>query len=68
MSIALLLIPLALLLLGVAIWAFFWAVDNDQFEDLDTVARGMAEDDPPPVAATTPPTPPEALPSGRTGP
>ena len=38
MSIALLLIPLALLLLAAAIAAFFWAVDNDQFEDLDEAA------------------------------
>ena len=68
MSVSLLLIPLALVLLAAAVGAFFWAVDNDQFEDLDTVARGMVEDDPPPAAATTPPTPPEALPSGRTGP
>ena len=34
MSIALLLIPLGLLLLGVAVWAFFWAVNNDQFLSL----------------------------------
>ena len=33
-----LLIPLSLLLLAVAVWAFFWAVDNDQFDDLDTPA------------------------------
>ncbi|MFM2289359.1 MAG: Cytochrome oxidase maturation protein cbb3-type [Pseudomonadota bacterium] len=47
MSIALLLIPLALVLLGAAVYAFFWAVDNDQFEDLDNVARHLLDDDPP---------------------
>jgi len=36
MNILLLLIPLSLLFLGVAVWMFFWAVDHDQFEDLDT--------------------------------
>jgi cbb3-type cytochrome oxidase maturation protein len=47
MTIALLLIPLALILLGAAVYAFFWAVDNDQFEDLDNVARHLLDDDPP---------------------
>jgi cbb3-type cytochrome oxidase maturation protein len=44
-----LLIPLAIGLLAVAIWAFVWAVRNDQFEDLDTEAsRILFDDDPPP--------------------
>jgi cbb3-type cytochrome oxidase maturation protein len=29
-------IPLSLALVVGAVWAFFWAVDNDQFEDLET--------------------------------
>lgn len=49
MSVALLLIPLALLLLAVAIGAFFWAVDNDQFEDLDTVGDALLDLEPPPA-------------------
>jgi cbb3-type cytochrome oxidase maturation protein len=32
------LIPLSLVLLLGAVWAFFWAVDHDQFDDLDTPA------------------------------
>jgi cbb3-type cytochrome oxidase maturation protein len=44
MSVALLLIPLALVLLAAAVGAFFWAVDNDQFEDLDTVANHLLDD------------------------
>ena len=36
MNILLLLIPLSLLFLVGAVWAFFWAVNNDQFDDLDT--------------------------------
>ena len=38
MSILYVLIPLALLLLGIAVWAFFWAVGSGQFDDLDTPA------------------------------
>ena len=36
MNILLLLIPISLLLLGAAIWAFVWAVRSGQFDDLDT--------------------------------
>ena len=36
MNILLLLIPLSLLFLVGAVCAFFWAVNNDQFDDLDT--------------------------------
>jgi cbb3-type cytochrome oxidase maturation protein len=32
------LIPLAVLLLVVALWGFFWAVRSGQFDDLDTPA------------------------------
>ena len=45
MSILYLLIPLALLLLGGAVWAFFWAVGNGQFDDLDTPAIHILLDD-----------------------
>nr|WP_300306805.1 cbb3-type cytochrome oxidase assembly protein CcoS [Halomonas sp.] len=50
MSILFLLIPLSLILLGLAIWAFFWAVRNDQFEDLEGPAYRILfdDDDPPP--------------------
>jgi len=39
------LIPLALLILGGAVWAFFWAVGNGQFDDLDTPAIRIILDD-----------------------
>ena len=45
MSILYILIPLALLLLGVAVWAFFWAVGSGQFDDLDTPAVRVVMDD-----------------------
>jgi cbb3-type cytochrome oxidase maturation protein len=44
-SILYLLIPLALLLLGLAVWAFFWAVGSGQFDDLDTPAMRVVMDD-----------------------
>jgi cbb3-type cytochrome oxidase maturation protein len=44
MSIALLLIPLALLLLIAAVAAFFWAVDAGQFDNLDHVADHALDD------------------------
>jgi cbb3-type cytochrome oxidase maturation protein len=42
-----LLIPLSIVLLGVAVWAFFWAVNEGQFEELDEPSRIVLEDDPP---------------------
>jgi cbb3-type cytochrome oxidase maturation protein len=45
MSILYVLIPLALVVLGVAVWAFFWAVGNGQFDDLDTPAMRILLDD-----------------------
>lgn len=51
MSILYLLIPLGLLMLALALWAFFWAVRSGQFEDLDSPAVQVLLDDdraPPP--------------------
>ena len=45
MNILLLLIPLSLMLLVVAIWAFAWAVKRGQFDDLDTPAIDILRDD-----------------------
>lgn len=45
MSILYLLIPLSLILLGLAVWAFFWAVKNDQFDDLEGPAYRILFDD-----------------------
>ena len=52
MSILFVLIPLAMLFLGIAIWAFLWAVDHDQFEDLDQVANSILFDDDLPAPST----------------
>ncbi|KAB7628195.1 cbb3-type cytochrome oxidase assembly protein CcoS [Alkalilimnicola sp. S0819] len=45
MNIILVLIPLGIMLLGVAIWAFFWAVNNGQFDDLDSPAYRILMED-----------------------
>lgn len=44
-SILFALIPLAIALLALAIWAFFWAVRAGQFDDLDTPAVRILLDD-----------------------
>ena len=46
-----LLIPLSLVLVGLAVAAFFWAVHTGQFDDLDSPAWRMLMDDPPPPDA-----------------
>lgn len=46
MNILLLMIPLSLLLLAAAVWAFVWAVRRGQFEDLDTPAIDILREDP----------------------
>lgn len=45
MTILYLLIPLSLILLGLAVWAFFWAVKNDQFDDLEGPAHRILFDE-----------------------
>lgn len=55
MTILLLLVPISLVLLGIAIWAFVWAVRRGQFDDLDTPAIDILRDD----AAPDPPQPPQ---------
>jgi cbb3-type cytochrome oxidase maturation protein len=48
MGIVFVLIPLSLLLVAVAGWAFFWAVGSGQFDDLDAAALDILRDDEPP--------------------
>ena len=60
MNIILILIPLSLVLVALALWAFFWGVDHKQFDDLDTPALIPLSDDGPSRAA--PPESPEELP------
>ncbi|MDP3816070.1 cbb3-type cytochrome oxidase assembly protein CcoS [Pseudomonas sp.] len=39
------LIPVAIVLVGFAIWLFFWAVDSGQYDDLDGPAHSILFDD-----------------------
>jgi cbb3-type cytochrome oxidase maturation protein len=52
MSIVYLLIPLGLVLVGLGLWAFFWAVSNGQFDDLDSPGWSVLSDDQPPQRET----------------
>lgn len=45
MTIIYVLIPLGLALVVAAVWAFFWAVKNGQFDDLETPAWRILMDD-----------------------
>ncbi|XOV83358.1 MAG: cbb3-type cytochrome oxidase assembly protein CcoS [bacterium] len=45
MEILVLLIPLSIVLVGLAGWAFIWAVNNRQFDDLDKQAMDILMDD-----------------------
>ena len=55
MDVIYLLIPIALVLLITGLSLFFWAVKNDQFEDLDGPAHSILFDDPEPKSPPTPP-------------
>lgn len=46
MSMLLILIPLSLVLVGVAAWAFIWAVGSGQFDDMETPAWEILTDEP----------------------
>ncbi|HVN42976.1 MAG TPA: cbb3-type cytochrome oxidase assembly protein CcoS [Steroidobacteraceae bacterium] len=54
MGIVYLLIPLGLVLVGIGLWAFFWAVGDGQFDDLDSPGWSVLKDDEP----GAPPRPP----------
>ncbi len=45
MSVLYLVVPLALFVVGIAVWAFIWAAGRGQFDDLDTPALRMLRDD-----------------------
>jgi len=59
MSILFILIPLGLVLVGLGAWAFFWAVNSGQFDDLDTPAISILADEELPVGRDRPDRPPE---------
>ncbi len=58
MNALLILLPVSLLLVGAALWSFFWAVDNAQFDDLESPSMMPLSEIPPAPAAASPPDPP----------
>ena len=54
MNILLLLVPISLVLLGIAIASFVWAVRRGQFDDLDTPAIDILREDPLPAPVRDP--------------
>ncbi|MFB9885037.1 cbb3-type cytochrome oxidase assembly protein CcoS [Balneatrix alpica] len=60
MDIMYLLIPIALILVALMVWAFSWSVKSGQFDDLDSPAHRILFDDdkkliPKEPSSTTPP-------------
>ena len=49
MDILFLLIPISLIIMGVAIWVFLWAIRSGQFEDLEGPAHRILMDDDDPL-------------------
>ena len=45
MSMLYVLIPLAIILLGVAVWALVWAIKSGQFDDLESQGWSVVLDD-----------------------
>jgi cbb3-type cytochrome oxidase maturation protein len=45
MEILFLMVPLGMVLVGVGLWAFFWAVGSGQFDDLDSPGWSVLGDD-----------------------
>jgi cbb3-type cytochrome oxidase maturation protein len=45
MEVIFVLVPVSLIIIVIALWAFVWSVRNDQFEDLDKEAYGILFDD-----------------------
>ncbi len=45
MEILYLMVPLGLVLVGLGLWAFFWAVGSGQFDDLDSPGWSVFDDE-----------------------
>jgi cbb3-type cytochrome oxidase maturation protein len=45
MDILYFMVPLGLVLVGVGLWAFFWAVGSGQFDDLDSPGWSVLSDE-----------------------
>ena len=55
MSVLLIVVPLALLVVAMAVGAYIWSAGNGQFDDLDTPAMRMVHEDGDEVPMVPPP-------------
>ncbi len=54
MNIIYLLLPIALLVVGIIIWLFMWSIKSDQFDDMEGPAyKILMDDDQPPKKTKT---------------
>ena len=60
MTILLVLVPISLALLGLAIWAFLWAVKSGQYDDLDSPSIDVLRDESKPAPPSNPGKPDDA--------
>ncbi|MFC5526201.1 cbb3-type cytochrome oxidase assembly protein CcoS [Rhodanobacter ginsengisoli] len=67
MNILLVLIPVTLLVIAIAVALFFWAVNHQQFDDLDSPGVLPLMDDPAPEAEAATAEPTEPTDQGPTG-
>jgi cbb3-type cytochrome oxidase maturation protein len=51
MNIVFVLVPVTLVLVGVGLWGFFWAVRSGQFEELDMASWEILVDEDPQTSA-----------------
>ena len=66
MEILYLLVPLAVILAGVIVWAFLWSIRSGQFDDLEGPAhRILMDEDEPPRRRRDHPTGPKQPPRRR---
>lgn len=49
MNILYLLVPISLIVMGVAVWVFLWAIRSGQYEDLEGPAHRILMDDDDPM-------------------
>lgn len=57
MDIIYVLVPLSIVLLGIAVSILFWAVRSGQFEDMESPAHKILFDDDDPISPNAPDTP-----------
>ncbi len=54
MDILFLLIPISLIIMGIAVWVFLWAIRSGQFDDLEGPAYRILMDDDDPLIPRRP--------------